>query len=523
MIGVGVVLIYLLSLKNGFVSDDISEIVNKGQVIGNFKTVLSSPIGLVRALLYFIIFQTFGMHAWAFRLVNIFFHAGNAVLVYLIGLKLYSKRVAVVSGILFGLHPLVSEPVLWLSGMSYVIAGFFVLFSFYLYLDKTRPRWKVVMGLLSFSLAMVSIEKFVAMPLIFFFADLIYKRIKSRWKELGLYFLMALARTAQTLGLYTARVSSLKTYIGESASFGNIFFQFPVAIGNYLSLFFWPVPLTLYHSEMRYGIWGFLFLLILTLIFIAVVLLMIKRNIWITFWFCFFIAALVPTLLPLHVAWIVAERYVYLGTVGLVFGVVLTLDRLIGKKISEDWLYVIIMIVSSLLAVRTLSRISDWKNEDNLWLAAAKYSPASPQNHNNLGDLFARRGDNKRAIEEFSLATKLSPKYADAYHNLGNTYLNEGQLDQAKSNFEKAIELNPKLWESYYQLAIVYYLKKDWGAAKNSLNQALKLNDSSDIWVVMGMILKESGDKKGAKEAFTNALTLDPTNNKAKEELNSIK
>ncbi len=64
----------------------------------------------------------------------------------------------------------------------------------------------------------------------------------------------------------------------------------------------------------------------------------------------------------------------------------------------------------------------DWKNQDTLWLATAKTSPSSHQNHNNLGDLYARRGEYEKAVEEFKKAIELKPDYGDAYHNLANVY-----------------------------------------------------------------------------------------------------
>ena len=95
------------------------------------------------------------------------------------------------------------------------------------------------------------------------------------------------------------------------------------------------------------------------------------------------------------------------------------------------------------LSVRTITRNADWKNQDTLWLATAKTSPSSPQNHNNLGDYYGRQGDLEKAAEEFKTAIKLKPNYGDAYHNLANIYHQMGEDDLAIENYRKALSFNP--------------------------------------------------------------------------------
>ena len=76
-----VIIAYANSLPNGFVSDDIATIVKNPQIT-KFSSVYSSGIFFLRQFFFFIVSNLFGVNPWAFRLLNIFFHLGNVLLVY---------------------------------------------------------------------------------------------------------------------------------------------------------------------------------------------------------------------------------------------------------------------------------------------------------------------------------------------------------------------------------------------------------------------------------------------------------
>ena len=59
------------------------------------------------------------------------------------------------------------------------------------------------------------------------------------------------------------------------------------------------------------------------------------------------------------------------------------------------------------------------------------------------GNAYRARGDNDRAIADFSQAIRLAPKFADAYYNRGLAYFYSGTLDKALADVSEASDLDP--------------------------------------------------------------------------------
>ncbi|MFH1388643.1 MAG: tetratricopeptide repeat protein, partial [Patescibacteria group bacterium] len=193
-----------------------------------------------------------------------------------------------------------------------------------------------------------------------------------------------------------------------------------------------------------------------------------------------FVISLAVTLTPFRISWIVAERYVYLGSIGVIVIFSMFVNWVLGRYKLQGLYWSLLILIVFPLSIRTIIRNADWKSHDTLWLATAKYSPNSPQNHNNLGDYYGRMGDQETAIIEFKKAIELKPNYADAYHNLANTYQQLERFDEAVENYQKAIEFNPGLWQSYQNLGVIYYHQKNFDEALKYFKESLKINPNND-------------------------------------------
>ncbi len=472
-------IVYLNSFDNAFVSDDILGTQKNPTFLdwNNLRHLSAWPV-----LSNFILFQLDLTAPFFFRIINILLHFGSTCLIFVIFSILAKKNIAIFTALLFAVHPILIESVAWISGRPYSQYGFFFLASFLCYLlfykqEKNNPKlfW---LSVLFFFLAVLSCEKAVALLAIFPLYELAFGNFVKTYKKLWPFLFITIVFVAEYLSRTSQRMSDLNTqYYSDTGGLYNPLTQIPIAISSYLGLIFWPNNLTLYHSEMAFSTGIYLICLLVFLIFGGLIFYGWKKNKFIFFWLAFFFISLAPTLTPLKVSWIVAERYVYIGTLGILATVAFFFNRLLEKfPTKKTWFYSFFAIIILLLSVRTIVRNIDWDSEDNLYLATAKTSPSSPVNHNNLGDVYSRRGDNEKAMEEFKKAITINPRYGDAFHNLAITYQNMKKFDEAIFNFQEAVKYNPTLWQSYQNLAAIYYTQGDYQKAYEALKKSAEIN-----------------------------------------------
>lgn len=474
-----ILIIYGLSLGNGWVADDFPSIVNN-PLIDSFGYFWRPPyfnIGPVN-FVFFSVHKLFDFIPAFYRLPNILFHFGSAYLIYLILQKFFTKPVPFLTTVIFAVHPLLSEPVVWITGAGYAYGAFFALLALYLYLrycDIKILRY-YYFSIFAFYLSLCSSEKLIGFPLILFLYEFCFGDLKNHWKKLLPFFCISGLWGILLAGLMGVRIDALATVHYQQTGLMNPLLQIPIAITSYLQLIFWPHNLALYHSELTFNQTEYLIRLGVFLSFLGLIGYFFKTNKKIFFWFCFFFFALLPTLTPFGISWIVAERYVYLASLGIFVFAALIFNKFMEKIKQPKIAYGIFAMIIFALSARTFIRTRDWQSQDTLWLAMEKTSPSSAQNHNNLGDMYGRRNDHQRAITEFKKAIELLPNYGDAYHNLANTYYQINETDLAIENYQKAISFNPLLWQSRQNLAGIYFHQEKYSQAREEIAKALETN-----------------------------------------------
>jgi tetratricopeptide (TPR) repeat protein len=520
-----VLAVYLNSLGNDFVSDDIGAI-KENPIINQINYFWTAPYFAIspRSLSIFLIHKIFGLAPFFYRLANVLSHLGVVFTAYFLTGFFFAPPIPLITAGLFAVHPILTESITWISGGPYSLYSLFLLVSFLLYLAIKGNGSSVkfyFLSLLFFLLSLFTSEKAIVFPLILIFFEISSGKTTLVWKKLAPFLLLSFSWGAFYFlsGRIGARVSSLTTQFYQESKIYNPLIQIPIAVTSYLELIFWPKNLTLYHSEMSFTQTQFVIRFMIFISFISFILISFFKNRRLFFWFSFFLISLLPTLTPFGISWIVAERYVYLGSIGIFVVIAIAIQRL-GQILTKDTKtsFLIFIPILLLFSIRTIIRNNDWKNQDTLWLATAKTSPSSPQNHNNLGDYYGRQGDFQRSIEEFKIAIQLNPRYADAYHNLANTYAQIGEVNKAIENYYKAIEFGPHLWQSHQNLAAIYFSQEKFGLVKEELEKALQINPQNpNLYVSLAVVYFKLADLPNAQNSLKTALQLDPQNRQAKE------
>lgn len=511
-----VFLCYVNALGNNFVSDDRGLVLN--MPIWDTSTILSNPYPLIRQFLYLAVYKIGGLNPALFRLSNIIFHAGVVILIYTILCIMQKPKIGILAAALFAVHPILVESVTWITAGAHVQYSFFFLLSLLFYILSKNNTPKYIASLIFYVFALLSSEKAVVLAAVFPLFEFSFGSFMRNWKRIVPYFILSGFWVLLYLRLFTLRAGFFEGQQLIDPAIVNPLFQVPIAISSYLQLFFWPNELTIYHTELSFTLFEYIVRTVFLIVFFGAIAYCFKRNRFIFFWFTFFLVTLLPTINPFVHAWIVAERYVYLGTVGIVVSVAMIFVKL-GKNVKfKRGVYIVFSLIIFSFTIRTIARNIDWKNEDNLWLAAARTSPSSAQNHNNLGDYYGRHGDLENSVREFKRAIELKPNYADAYHNLGNAYRDMRQFENAIKSYEKALSIEPRLWQSYQNIAAIYYSQKSFDRAIDYLQKGITANPQNpNLFVVLSIVYFKQGEKSKAVESITTALKIDPKNNFAKE------
>lgn len=447
--------IYLNTLNNAFVSDDIPAIVNNPDIAHIFHN-RNSP-AFLNSLNYLIA----KLNPVPYHLANIILHSLNSILVFFFLLLFFRQGPAFWGSLIFATHPIHTEAVTWISGRPYSLLTFFVLSSFLLYVSATAQS-KLKMGKLFSSLVMFVFVLSLSPAALFFPVILVLydfcfrKDWKKNWKLWLIFFIPAVLSILFIRAAIKYRVVTVAQDTG-SAALTNPIFNMAYSIFSHLSLLIWPKNLTLYHEPYiisRLGIGLETFFLVLIILSLPLIF---KKARVVFFAVCFFVLFLAPTYSPVTISWLVAERYLYLPSVAFSIFAAFLISKYSRTIKSKRLINIILIFLVALYSLRTIIRNFDWRSHASIWRVTVKTSPLSPRAHNNMGDVYSQEGNLEKAAQEFMKAIELKPNYADAQHNLAYTYQKMGKIEEATINYKRALNINPSLYQSYQNLGVIYF------------------------------------------------------------------
>jgi len=102
-----------------------------------------------------------------------------------------------------------------------------------------------------------------------------------------------------------------------------------------------------------------------------------------------------------------------------------------------------------------------------------RINPNNAIAHNNLGVVFARKGNAKEAVSQFSEAIRIDPDYAGAYYNLGKIFANQGKIEDAILYYRKTLHIDPNMTQALYNLSWILATHRE--AEYRNGEDALKL------------------------------------------------
>lgn len=460
MVVAAVAFLVWLALPGTFVFDDHSLFVDPAVVPWDawrqwFRWEQTRPLTYVT---FWADYHLWGATASGFRFTNLAIHLACGWLLYLCARRAAKESVAWTALLLFLLHPLSQEPLLYVFARSSSLAALFCLAAWLFWL---RDRPSVAAAL--FGMSLLAKEEWVAFPFALALWDWARGQ-RQRWGYLGVMVGLAVAAGLRVLWA-TKAIAGAGSGFGQANSPWQYFLREGVAVPGYLWRVLVPVGMPIDApapaADLEKGMLGWIGFVLLA----GVAVWFWNRADKPGFWVLPALVVLLPSSSVLPAADPVAWRRMYLPMVFIAIGASLALRR---------WPRAVLPVLVVLLALGGWRRAA-WQSEAELWrealaadprklrpylqlsrltareealayLERAKnIAPGDPEVASESGRVWLESGDAARALPEFGRALALAPREARHLVNRGAALSALGQREAARADFERALQLAPCL------------------------------------------------------------------------------
>jgi tetratricopeptide (TPR) repeat protein len=483
-----------------------------------------------------------------YHVLNIWLHVLSALLVFAIvrrtlRLPYFGGRFDRAAGplslgvaLLWALHPLQTEPVIYITQRTELMVGFCYLATLYGSLRYwaaptrgSRATWLALAVLASLA-GMASKEVMVTAPVVvlLFERTFIAGSFRRAWHQSRFLYVGLAATWVLLLALNHSGPRSDTAGFHLGVPLYAWWFTQAKVLWIYLKLVVWPWPVAI-HYGMPYldslaAAWPWL--LGVALLAIALVILL-WRNHPVGFLGAWMLLVLSPTLVVPIVTEVAAERRMYLPLAALAALVIVGGYWLVQQ--TAQWLRregkdpgMIFAVAScSLVAVFLFSYIVSTQRlevyHDNLalWQSTVEAQPKDPIALVSLGVQFEGQGQTEEAMRCYRRAIELKPDYAEAHNALGVLLGRAGQTQQAVKHFEKAVQSQPNFSAAHYGYGIALMTVGRRRDAIAQFEEALRLSpDSAEAYWNL-ILARPMDDPQEVIAAAHKALELARSNSKS--------
>jgi tetratricopeptide (TPR) repeat protein len=440
--------------------------------------------------------QMFGPGPAGPHLVNVFFHIANVLLLFAwldgaTGAVWHSAFVAA----LFAWHPLHVESVAWVAERKDVLSAFFWLLALLAYtryaaLSKAQsPKPKAVfyaLVLFLFACGLMSKPMVVTLPFVLLLADFWplgrmadaecgMRNFKFLLVEKIPFLLLALAASAVN---YVAQKAGGAAWSADLLPLRIRLANALVSYVRYLSKTFWPADLAvIYPYQKHWPPWFVLAAAALLLIWSATVVLRTRQNPFLFFGWFYFAGTLVPAIGLVQVGpQAMADRYMYLPSIGLFVLIVWGMDELLARQPRRKEIAALAGTAALGACLITASlQLQYWQNSVKLFLHAVETTTDNYTADAYLGGALENAGLADAALPFYAESVRIAPKFAISQWDLGMALLRKGRAGEAAEHLAVASQLTPgdAVIHCYYGKALAAAGKLD--EARAQFTGALRL------------------------------------------------
>ncbi len=524
-------IVFFPALNNGLTNWDDTTYLTENPLI---RELNSNNIKRIFTEIYFGNYQPLHIFSYAieyhfyklnpagYHTTSVIMHLIVTILVFWFIRSLTENRIiALITTLLFGIHPLHVESVAWAAERKDLLYSIFFLASAIFYIKYIRSKEKakyLLAAFLLFALSILSKAMASSLPPVLILLDIYFARrlsIKTVLEKIPFFALaiglgLKAAFTASTTGQVSLHVFTLferilianfnlLAYVGKLILPINLsaFYPYPARVDGALPYYFYIAP--------------FIVAALLVLIILS-----LKKTKNIFFGAGFFVACIILVLQLFPVGpTIMSERYSYLPSIGFFFVIAYFIHQLIDKKPAvKTPVYSALAGYSLFLSVATYQRCDIWKDSMTLWTNVLQQFPHVGNALNNRGTVYGKEmGDLDRAMDDFNKSIQFEPNYENAYANRGIVYCLRGEFDLAINDFNKAIQLKPDYYDALVNRGITYIQTNQIDKAIADFNKLLITHkEDALLYMWRGHALTLLGKNNEGLADLNKSITLKPDN-----------
>ncbi len=546
------------ALQNDFCFDDrpfiekSEDIHDIGNVPGMFGIGGKMAYRPVRQASYALdIWLWGGKDAFGFHLTNVILHALTTIVLFFLARRLLGNPLAAwITAALFALHPIHTESVTYISGRKDVLCTLFGLLAVHAFLaakERFQRGDKALAALPALAVGaflLLSIGSkemgFAFIPLLALVHFLPKLRDEARghraldvasaggrlalryWKVLG-------ALSALGVVLVILAFDSRATH--QEWHGGTAIHNFlTVARVQVLYLFRMFFPLRLvgdYHydsfrvteSVLDPTSWVAL-LGVLGLVAIAIAL--TRRHYFVALGSLWYFVAMLPVshIRPHHE--LLAERYLYLPSVGFCIALAAVAMKLVQSDRMRRPATVALALVLSLYGTRTMLRNLDWSDDRTFWSVTREQKPRNARAHIFYAYNLYYDGRVREAIAAMEEGLAIQPEFYSGNYNMARMYETHGEPTRAIEHYKLEIT-RYRNEDAYFNLANLLGRLGRFEEAEEVFEKLVdNFKPTPEALCLLGIVRERLGDLDGARHAHRRALARDAEYRKSIEALRRL-
>jgi tetratricopeptide (TPR) repeat protein len=491
--------------------------------------------------------QLFGLWAGGHHLVNVLWHAANAVLLFLVLRQMTGglRRSAFVAA-LFAVHPLRAESVAWVSERKDVLSAFFFLLAigaYVRYAEKCKmlnAKCKIyyALALVFFVLALLAKSMVATLPFVLLLLDwwplgrmkemqnakCKMLNVESREQRLtGLPFWILVKEKIPLFALSAGACAAAALAPGLVVKAHPL--PFLERLGNavvsyvvYLRQMVFPAGLAASYPIPPNGqpMWKVCLAFVLLAAITAGVMACRKKRPFLLMGWLWYLGMLVPVIGMIQISKDAAhaDRYTYLPGIGLALaGTWAVADWSAGWKNRRVVLGDLMIAVTGALMFWGHIQTSYWRDSESLWTRALACTSGNALAHLRLGAALAGNGKMEGAIGQYRKALEIKPDDPEIHSNLGLAFFKTGELEEAIAQYHQALEFAPENADARNYLGFALFTKGETDEAIAQYRKALEnAPENAEARNNLGFALFKKGDTDEAIAQYRKALDSAPEN-----------